>query len=555
MKRTPTVWSEHLVDGIIYTDFPESSMYEFLVERTASALEDVAIEFEGAQTTYSELLSQIDAVAVSLLALGIKKGDVITIASPNIPQAVVTVYAANKIGATSNMLHPLLTATEMQYHVENTESKAFFILDMLYEKIKGITWVDKQPTIVLFSIADALTFPKNLLVRRVKPKSKPENLYLWQEFLKDRTAEPSFPVSSPDDTALILYSGGTTGAQKGVCLTNRNINCYAVQCHEVGACIQKARSLAVMPIFHGFGLCSAIHNMLTCCSHLYLLPTYDAQKCNRLIFKNHIEAIFAVPAIYDALVHSDEMRTKDYSFLKYMFCGGDKLKTRTEHTFNSYMEKINSSTRILPGYGLTECVAGCLCNALFMSKEGTAGIAYPDTELMIVEPGTENELPTGTPGELCVCGPSVMKGYYKDDTATRKALQMHSDGKTWLHTGDVFSVDEDGFYTFHSRLSRMLVVNGYNVYPEMVENALLRIPGVAKSCVIGKAARAGGDRVIAVVCLNQSDLSPEDILRECKNRLPEYAMPHQVIIRDNLPATKVGKVDYLQLEKEIAYDG
>ena len=555
MKRTPSIWAEHLVDGVFCPEFPENSMYEFLVEKTASALEDIAIEFEGVQTTYAEFLSQIDAVAASLLALGVKKGDVITIASPNIPQAVITIYAANKVGAVSNMLHPLLTAAEMQYHVENTESKAFFVLDKLYEKLEGIKWTDQQPVIVLFSVADALTFPKNLFVRRVIPKNRPDGLFLWREFLKNRAPDPVFPASSPDDLALILYSGGTTGAQKGVCLTNWNVNCYAVQHREVGAGHQRLRSLAVMPIFHGLGLLAAIHGMLACCFHLYLVPAYDAQKCNRLIFKNRIESIMAVPAIYDALIHSDEMKTKDYRFLKLIVCGGDKLSARTERTFNAYMEKINSPTRILQGYGMTECAAGCLCNAMFKLKEGTVGIPYPDAELVIVEPGTEKELPVGTPGELCVCSPSVMKGYYKDEAATQKALHVHVDGKTWLHTGDVFSVDEDGFYTFHNRLSRMLVVNGYNVYPEMVENALQSIPGVSKSCVIGKPARAGGERIIAVVCLSQAGLSPADIRKECKTRLPEYAVPHQVMIRDDLPVTKVGKVDFQRLAKEIAYDG
>ena len=310
-----------------------------------------------------------------------------------------------------------------------------------------------------------------------------------------------------------------------------------------------------MPIFHGFGLCAAIHSTLTCCSHLYLLPTYDAQKCNKLIFKKRIEGIFAVPAIFDALVHSDEMKSRDYSFLKYLFCGGDQIKARTERTFNSYMEKIGSPTRILSGYGLTECVAGCTSNALFLNREGTAGIAFPDTKLKIVEPGTEQELPVGAAGELCVCGPCVMKGYYKNEAATREVLHVHQDGKTWLHTGDVFSVDEDGFYTFHSRLSRMLVVNGYNVYPEMVENALMQISGINKCCVIGKPARSGGDRVVAVVCMKENGPAPADIIEKCKSYLPEYALPHQIVIRDKLPLTKVGKVDYKKLSEEVLNEG
>ncbi len=554
MKRIPTIWSEHLVNGTIYHEFPENSVYEFFKERTVSALNNVAIEFEGARMTYADLLEQVDIAASSLLQYGIKKGDIVTIVSPNIPQAIVTVYAVNKVGAISNILHPLLPAEEIHYHINNTDSKAVFILDRLYDKIQNAKWTGISPLVILYTVSDALSFPRKLLVKEKKLQTVSNNILYWKTFLSNGGKKTIGHASSPDDIALILYSSGTTGVQKGVCLTNRNLNCYAVQCHEVGECIQNACSLAVLPIFHGFGLCSAILNMLSCCSHLYLLPTYDPVKCNRLIFKKRIEAIYAVPAIYDALVHSKEMQTRDYSFLKYMFCGGDQIRYRTEHTFNAYMEKIGSPTRIIAGYGLTECVAGCLGNALFWSKEGTAGMVFPDTKAKIIQPGTEEELPVGTPGELCICSPCVMKGYYKNEEATQKVLHVHKDGNTWLHTGDVFSVDEDGFYTFHSRLGRMLVVNGYNVYPEMVEKALMKIPEVTQCCVVGRPAHSGGDQVIAVVCVKDNSIAPKQVIDRCKAYLPEYALPLQVIIKEKLPLSKVGKIDYKKVAEEINHE-
>ena len=528
-------------------------MYGFFKERVRDSMDDTAIEFEGKKTTYRAFIDQIEDIANSMAAFNICRGDIISIISPNIPQAVAAVYAVNKLGAIANMLHPLLPAAELQQHIENTDSKMVFVLDSLFEKIENINRNKTSPLTVLFSAADALDFPKKLFVKKVIPKGRASSVILWKEFLNKRAEIPVPEYSEPEDVALILYSGGTTGEQKGVCLTNWNVNCYAVQCHEVGECIQKARSLAVMPIFHGFGLCSAIHNMLTCSSHLFLLPTYDPVKCNKLIFKKRIEAIFAIPAIYDALTRSDEMRTKDYSFLKYMFCGGDKLKPQTERTFNSYMEKIGSNTRIVPGYGLTECVAGCISNGLFRTKEGTAGMAFPDTELKIVTPGTDKELPIGSVGELCVCGPSVMKGYYKNEEATAKALKKHSDGKTWLHTGDAFSVDEEGFYTFHSRLSRMLVVNGYNVFPETVENALLQVEGVVKACVVGIPSLIGGDRVAAAVCLSDDyrNMDTDTILNRLRPLLPEYALPYKIEVFGHLPTTKVGKTDFRKVQELI----
>lgn len=560
MERKRTVWSERLAGGAIYKELPENSMYEFLLERTEDCLNSIAVEFEGKKTRYSEFIGQIDQVARSLIKLGIKKNDIVSIVSPNIPQAVITVYALNKIGAVANMLHPLFPSAELQYHIENTESRMVFILDMLWEKLADVKWNCSTPEVVLFSIHDALGFPKSLFVKRKKLSAKSENIHYWNEFIRlgYSSADPVFPKSSPEDIALILYSGGTTGKSKGICLTNKNINCCAVAGHEVGEGLRGVKSLAVMPIFHGFGLCTSIHTMLTCGSHLYLLPKYDIDKCNKLIFKERIECIFAVPAIFDALVYSKEMETKDYSFLKLVYCGGDKLKIRTERKFNSYMEKINSPTRIIPGYGLTECVAGCISNPIFGTKEGTAGMAYPDDEIIIVEPGTEQELPIGMPGELCLCGPTVMKGYYKDEEATRKVLRVHKDGKTWLHTGDVFSVDEDGFYTFHSRLGRMFVSNGYNIYPEQIENAIVQLPAVKKCCVVGEDTKIGGQTPVAAVTLNKtktegmSEKAITEAVREtCRKAVPEYSLPRRIIILDELPMTKVGKTDFKKVSEIV----
>ena len=528
-------------------------MYEFLVERTGRALDRTAIEFEGKKTSYGTLLKHIDGIAASLRFHNIGRGDIVSIISPNIPQAVETVYAVNKVGAIANMLHPQLPAVELKDHIENTQSKAVFILDSLFTKIEKAEWKTDPPWIILYSVADTLDFPKKLFAGRAKYPRGKDRLLSWKKFLKRHADGPVSCKGTADDVALILYSGGTTGIQKGVCLTNRNMNCYAVQSHEVGGCTRNARSLAVLPLFHGFGLGSGVHNMLTCCSHIFLLPVYDAEKCNKLIFKKKIGVIFAIPAMYEALVHSDEIQTEDCSFFQYLFCGGDRLEEKTERNFNKIMEKRGFSARIIQGYGLTECVAGCTSNALFRAKEGTAGMAFPDIELKIISTETGEELPAGEAGELCVCGPTVMRGYYKNEDASAQALRADPDGRIWLHTGDIFSVDREGFYTFHSRRSRMLVVNGFNVFPEMVEKAMLQIPGIARCCVVGTSARIGGDRIAAAVQLKDDGQgqTPDSIRHACESLLPDYAVPYRIVIMDVFPLTRVGKVDYRRIAREI----
>ena len=553
MRRSSSVWSDHLPDGSFCGNIPENTMYEFLVERTGRALDRTAVEFEGKKTSYGILLKHIDGIAASLRFHNIGRGDIVSIISPNIPQAVETVYAVNKVGAIANMLHPQLPAAELRDHIENTESKAVFILDSLFTKIEKAEWKTDPPWIILYSVADTLDFPKKLFAGRAKYPRGKDRLLSWKKFLKRHADGPVSCKGTADDVALILYSGGTTGIQKGVCLTNRNMNCYAVQSHEVGGCTRNARSLAVLPLFHGFGLGSGVHNMLTCCSHIFLLPVYDAVKCNKLIFKKKIGVIFAIPAMYEALVHSDEIRTEDCSFFQYLFCGGDRLEEKTERTFNKIMEKRGFSARIIQGYGLTECVAGCTSNALFRAKEGTAGMAFPDIELKIISTETGEELPAGEAGELCVCGPTVMRGYYKNEDASAQALRADPEGRIWLHTGDIFSVDREGFYTFHSRRSRMLVVNGFNVFPEMVEKAMLQIPGIARCCVVGTSARIGGDRIAAAVQIRDDGQgqTPDSIRHACGSLLPDYAVPYRIVIMDVFPLTRVGKVDYRRIAREI----
>ena len=548
MKRNDNICTENSSKENIICGLTNNSMYEFLVERASFWLEETAIVYEGKYITYYELIKSINMISNSLLSLGIGKGDIVSIAVNNCPEAIAIIYAINRIGAIANILHSLLPKEELQHFVESTKSKALFLSEGMFERISGISW-NTCPLIICYKFEIEAEHVTNNFNN--KEEIQLNDKLTWDEFLELSICDITQIETDPDETALILYSGGTMGKQKGICLTNRNINSYAILSHEIAGRLLRVRSLAVLPIFHGFGLCSGIHNMLTCCSCVFLVPYFKPEVCNKLIFKEKIEVIFGVPAIYESLIHSDEIRKSDCSFFKLLYCGGDQLSVKTENRINTLLTKQNSHVRILTGYGLTECVAGCMSNTNYFVKEGTVGIPYPDIDMKIVEPGTDNQVPIDVPGELCLCGPTVMKGYYNDEVATKKALRLHSDNRVWLHTGDEFSVDKEGFYTFHNRLGRMLVVNGYNVYPEMIENALQQIQGISKSCVIGKKAKAGGDMIIGVVSVNDSKLTSKSIIKKCKEIVPEYAVPHQIRIWDQLPLTKVGKVDHLKVFEEI----
>lgn len=563
MKRNKSPWFEHQNPDLWRSEYPEGSMYDYLKSTAQKHLNNCAIEFEGKKTTYSELLNQIDSVADSFAAIGVKKGDIISIISINTPQAVVSIYAANKIGAIVNLIHPLLSPAEIENILKTTESSVIIILDMIYPKIKNISWeLSDKPQIILTRISDALPFfikPLYLLKNKLdlELNSEHDTIY-WNRFIniKSKKSNDSTFSNSSDSVAIIMYSGGTTGSPKGVMLTNMNFNSFAVQAYDVNgiADLTGKKSLAILPFFHGFGLGTGIHSTLCNGLHVYLVPKFDFQKSTDLIFKKKINCIYAVPALYEAILRSPQIEKKDISFFLNLISGGDKLQDKLYKKLDVYLKNSNASAAFCDGYGQTECVSGCITNPYFAVKPKSVGILQPDMSAKIVEPGTHNEVPNGTDGELCINGPTVMKGYFKNETETKKALQLHSDGKIWLHTGDMFSKDDDGYFYFKQRISRMAISSGYNIYVTEVEKAINSCLAVAQCCVVGVEDRVLGQKIVAHVVLNNPEADKNSvrsqIMEHCKARLAEYSLPHEIRFKDELPMTNLGKVNFKILENE-----
>ncbi len=565
MDRVKTIWFDHMNPDKWISEYPEYSFFEHLRRGALKYPDLCALEFQGKKYSYKQLIKNIEEAAKALIATGVKKGDCVSIVAPNTPQALFMIYALNRIGAIANMIHPLLSAKEIQEFVENTDSVAILTLDMIYPKFAKIRWnTSKEPKMILAKIADALPWyakPVYSAKNKLKLTFNPEHdVIYWNDFISEGKREKrELPTDDgkADDTAVILYSGGSSGTPKGVMITNLNINSLALHTYDIGGIedVVGKKSLAVMPLFHGFGLVICVHAMLSLGFHVYLLPKYDFNECSKLIFKKKINCIYGVPGLFEALIRSEYIDKADLSFMELLVCGGDKLPEKLQKRVNKTLKKGGADVVLREAYGQTECVAGCSINPKFDTRIGSAGIAYPDVYFKIVKPGTQEELPDGEDGELCVSGPLVMKGYHKNEEATAKALQLHSDGKVWLHTGDMFSKDKDGFIYFRQRNSRMIICGGYNVYATQVEDAICTCPAVAQSCVVGVSDRIYGQKIAAFVVLNNKDADKdavkEKIMECCKNNLSEYSLPHEIIFRDELPVTNMGKVNYLSLEKEI----
>lgn len=564
MKRTPTIWSANHGAGNFIPEYPEFSMVS-LLKQTAEKYPDLpAIEFQGKITSFAKMIEQIEVVAASLSAYGVNKGDYVSIIAPNTPQALITIYAVNRIGAIANMIHPLLSTAEIKKFVEHVNSKAVLTFDMLYSKLADIKWeTEQEPLMILARIKDALPAylqPLYALKNKLQLSFNPEHkIVYWNEFLRKGkmtvgTLQPD--EGKGDDIAVILYSGGTTGIPKGVMIHNRAFNCMAIQSSEIKPIDDAAgtKCLAMMPTFHGFGLAMCMHVMLSFGTCAVLVPKFDFQAISKLIFKRKINFIYGVPALFEALSRTEEIEKKDLSFIKMIAFSGDRCSEKLLKRMNNYLEKGGSTARMTEAYGLTESLSGVCISPFFKMKAGSTGLPFPDNEIKIVAIGTQDEVPVGEDGEICVTGPTQMKGYYNNEAETANAIRLHSDGKKWLHTGDIGCVDEEGYLYFRQRHCRMIITAGYNVYPTQIEDVIYKCKGVALCCVIGEEDRALGQRIVAYVQPNSMDMDfdelRERIMQLCKANIAEYALPREVIFRETLPKTAMGKVNFKALMEE-----
>lgn len=544
--------------------YPDGTMWA-AVENVANQYPDyTAYTFMGKKTSYQTLCRQVTICARALRAIGIQEGDKVTICLPNCPQAVIMFYAINVVGAIANMIHPLSAENEIAFYLHESQSVAAITLDQFYGKFAAIRDKVNLSHLIVANIQDALSpvmkLGYALTSGRKIPKLPTEAPILrWRDFLKQGVAYASvYHIQrTAKDPAVILYSGGTTGITKGILLSNRNFNALAVQIIATNPVFCPGDSmLAVMPMFHGFGLGVSVHSMLASGGHCILVPRFTPESYAKLILKHRCNFIAGVPTLYEALLRQSVMKNADLSHIKGVFSGGDSLSVELKKRFDSFLAAHNAHVQVREGYGTTECVTASCLTPLHLAKEGSIGQPFPDTYYKIVRPGTQDEVPYGEDGEICLAGPTVMMEYVGHPEETAKILQVHNDGLIWVHTGDLGSMDEDGFIYFKQRIKRMIITSGYNVYPSQLENILDAHELVQMSCVIGVSDPIKIQKVKAFVMLKPNIEPSEEnkckLLEYCRKNMAKYALPYDIEFRDQLPKTLVGKIAYRILEEEEA---
>lgn len=557
-----TPWKDYMGDVPMHLEYFDGSMFE-AVELIAKKYPGyVAFDFMGKSTTYKELVQQIETCAKALKTIGIRQGDKVTIAMPNCPQAVYLFYAVNLVGGIANMIHPLSAEKEIEFYLNESGSVTAITLDQFYHKFEAVRKNTQVVNIIIASIKDALTQPIKagyMLTSGRKIEKIPADapVIRWNEFLKlSKCCFYDYKVKrTGEDPAVILYSGGTTGTTKGIVLTNKNFNALGQQVVAANPMFRPGdKMLAAMPIFHGFGLGVCIHTMLVNGGRCILVPRFTPKSYAKDLVKNRCNFIAGVPTLYEALLRLPNMDGKDLSCLKGVFSGGDSLSVELKKKLDKFLYDHNATIQVREGYGTTETVTACCLTPSHMHKEGSIGLPFPDTYIKIVTPGTDHELPYGQEGEILLAGPTVMKEYMHHPEETSQTLQKHADGLTWVYTGDLGTMDEQGFVYFKGRAKRMIVTSGYNVYPAQIENILDAHEYVQMSCVIGVPDSYKMQKVKAFVKLaagvEVNDATKQAILEHCRKHIAKYAMPYDIEFKDDMPKTLVGKVAYRVLEEE-----
>lgn len=553
-------WTKFYGDAPSKIEYPDITLCDAVWSIAEENPNITALVYMDRKVTYKELKTEILLAQQMLADAGVKKGDKIMVCLPNIPQAVYLLYGADRLGAVSAFIHPLSAREEIIRYIAELDPACVIALDSMYSLFEEIKDSVVFRSLIFTSPADELSLYRRMayeLLSKTKHNIDSKKYYLWRN-LKSKCTDNITEKSqiSPDDTSVVLFSGGTTGEPKGVMLSGKALNAMAVQtAYMSGTDIKGKIMLSAMPVFHGFGLCVCVHTVLCHGGVCVLVPRFTTAEYTKLIRKYRPHFIAGVPTLFEALIREKNMKSADLSCLQGVFCGGDSLPVSLKKRFDAFLKDRKSTVKIREGYGATECVtASCLTPKDF-EKEGSIGVPFPDTYYKICEAGTENELPNNSVGEICISGPAVMKGYLNDEEETKRVLKRHSDGRVWLHTGDAGSMDEDGFVYFSHRLKRVIISSGYNIYPQVVERALELHPKVQRCCVVGVKDEYKMERVKAYVVpcekAEDEDLMREELIVHLKRYVARFALPSNIEFMESLPVNAVGKIEYSKLEKKL----
>lgn len=539
-------------------EFFDGGIYDAVYEASCKWPHNTALHYYDSEITYKELIKKINKVAAALKALGVGRGDRVTVCMPNTPEAIYMFYAVNEIGAVANMVHPLSSEKEIEEYLVQSSSKVMLCIDITYPKVEAIIKNTELEQVIVVSATRSMDVLVRLIYKLTKGRKnhikRSQHVLTWDRFLSKASrfvGNPHARVNS-SDSAAILYSGGTTGKPKGVVLSNLSFNAEALGAKYLIPDFMSPRNsfLTFLPNFHAFGLAACIHAPLYCGLRVILIPQFNGKKLGRYITKYKPSVLVGVPAVFNHFVKL-KFGKNDLRCVRWAFSGGDAISMSTKEKVNDFLRAHGSSATVGIGYGLTEATGGFILSTPDLAEEpDVLGYPLPGCETIIMDVNSRKKAALGKDGEILVRGVCVMKEYLGKPQETKAAFTMVG-GKKYLRTGDVGYIDERGAVHFRSRLKRMIISNGYNIYPANVEDVTLKCSGVDACAAVGHEDKLRGEKVVVFI-VAKPDASERAIRKELagiyRKYLAKYEIPREIRFIDALPKTKLAKVDFKALE-------
>ena len=558
-------WMKYYSSDVQAHQMPRKTVYSHLKDVNKGHLLNAAVNYYGNRISYGELIDMADKSANAFAALGVKQGDIVSFLSVAVPECIAAIYGLNKIGATANTIDPRMDVDSIRRMVRESTSEILVVIDVAFPKVEKIMQDIDQKKIIVQSATRSLPFIKKMAMKIMsKTKIKYTNTVItWDKFIEGgKGTEATEAPYDGDATVVIAYTGGTTGFPKGVMLTNDGMNAVAHNFRYAGLAAKPGDTfLGIIPVFTSYGVVCGMHMPLTMGFELIPIPKFVPAELGKLVRDFKPNHMISTPAFYEMMMLSEEVKDLDLSFLITMGSGGDTMNEGLEAKLHAFMKRHNIKYPLAQGYGMSEVsAAASFCvNAIY--KPASVGIPSVTTTIGIFDPETGEELGFNEMGEICITGPSMMKGYYLRPEETADTKRLHADGQYWIHSGDVGYIDEDGFVFIKGRVKRMIVrFDGHKVFPVNMESIVSKYEFVRNCCVVPVDDMEHGQGQYPLIVVELHDaVDAAYRTRVCKTiyertlaELEERGQPVAILAVDAIPLTGSGKNDFKALEVEYS---